>query len=275
MDSKMQQVRLALIDLSHNRTDANSVKAILEGFIADVKTIKQKDRETFIKNNLTALAAIKFELDYVTKLPEMKAHKFFILYRDLLFGSLLRQVHIINESSRVTKVFNEFIKGITAFSDEEVFNASQPNYHRKKSCPKRGSQNIKCNSTNTSNVKKEKADAIKKCYIERMIYDNIWATIMHCAQDKGHIEWLINTQDAYKTCHPDRYLQIDIEYTDRMIPITLKIYDNDDLEVYEKRYDEVNNKYLAYVDCIRYEGDTTKRKTNEFEKEGAWVVSTL
>lgn len=270
MQDILQDVRLSLIDLSHNRIDIKDVKQKLEDFIATVKKTKQADRDKFIDDHFTALAGIKFELDYVSKLPEMKPHRFLLLHRDLLFGSLLRKVHVVNERNRVTRVFNEFIKGITAFSDEDVFNASQPMYHRNKSCPPKKSQNIPCTQSNSSNTKKTKTASIRKCYIERMIYDNIWSTIMHCAQDKGHIEWLVNTQEAYKTCHPDSYLQIDIDYSCKMIPITLKIYDNDDMEVYEKRYDEDTNTYQTYVDCHRYEGDKIKRKINEFGKEGTW-----
>ncbi len=271
MEKQMQEVRLMLVDMSHQRTDIEHVKKTLEDFIAIVRKIKQRDRETFVDQNLKSLAAIKFELDYVAKLPEMKKHHFLLLSRDLLFGSLLRKVHVINETTKVTRMFNEFIKGITAFSDEDIYNANQPSYHRKKSCPPRGSKNTTCIAGNTNTIKKDKSESIRKCYIERMIYDNIWSTIMHCAQDKAHIEWLTNTEEAYKTCYSESSLQIDIEYSDNNIPLVLKIYENDNLEIYEKRYDESTNTYIGFVDCLRYENEITKRKINEYDKEGLWM----
>lgn len=63
-----------------------------------------------------------------------------------------------------TDIFNDFIKGITWFHNEKVFNLKEPAYHRHGSCQERGKMNDNC---------KERAENIEKCYFERLIYNEL------------------------------------------------------------------------------------------------------
>jgi hypothetical protein len=266
--SDLDQVRFQLIDFSHFRINIIQLKQTLELFLNHVKSLKERDR--YIDANLKKLSAIKFELEYVCKQPEHITEKNnLILYRDKLFGSILRKVQVEKDNQRVTKLFNEFIKAITFFENESIDQniTNQPRYHRKTSSPPRGSQNPTCGSSNSPNSRQEKQSTIRKCFIERMIYDNIWAHIMGCAQDK----WLVETETAYKTCFPNSKLRVELEYNDNMIPIKMKMFDNEDIEEYEKRYDDSLLEYLEDVYCLRYDSDgTVKRKLTSFNSNSNW-----
>jgi hypothetical protein len=206
----------------------------LEGFENDIRKIKQRD--LFVDSNHTLLSAIKFELEYLIKQHTGLTHSKLIRFRDKIFGSLLRNVQIINEKKRVTGLFNNFIKGITFFSNEIPYDTNQPAY------TKRGSKNTEC---------LEQRD-IRNCYIERLIYDDIWTTIIHSSQDINHISWLEETKKAYEKCFPGNELFCKVEYTDNNIPYRLSIFDGENEEIYEKRYDTVMNEYVYPVDITKY-----------------------
>jgi hypothetical protein len=248
--NKLTQLRILLLDCSHQKVHVDDVLRELEGFENDIRKIKQRD--LFVDSNHTLLSAIKFELEYLIKQHTGLTHSKLIRLRDKIFGSLLRNVQIINEKKRVTGLFNNFIKGITFFSNEIPYDTNQPAYHRKESCTKRGSKNTECLQSNSLSVRQQKKREIRNCYIERLIYDDIWTTIIHSSQDINHISWLEETKKAYEKCFPGNELFCKVEYTDNNIPYRLSIFDGENEEIYEKRYDTVMNEYVYPVDITKY-----------------------
>jgi hypothetical protein len=185
-----------------------------------------------------------------------------ILLRDRLFIPRYRQEII--EPSKVTKLFNDFIKGITVFSS-----LSQPIYHRRRSCSSRGSP---------SNRTKEKE--IERCYIERLIYDELWEKYTQSFQDQNHLNWLEDTTNAYQTCYPNTVIKIRINY---------KFENLNTVDSFEMPYKleiqwlENNNskKYESYVkengiiECSKFdENQTPYYKQNTEQIENPWILGT-
>jgi hypothetical protein len=250
---------------------------------------------------------------------ELVIHGFIVTYDSRLQSlySLFRQQHfrgldflprfqqlfntnMIDTTTTSTKLFNEFIKGITFFHNEidYPFNmVPQPLYHR----------NVCCGAADGPITN------VEKCFIERMIYDDIYKKFgihfpetlnindnrnfpdfdnrfFQRRQDNGHENWLFNVvKQLYFTSHSD-VDKIELEVNkdiDSNIPLTLsikKIFKNGKYveDYYEKTYKVtmyLNQVYEENVKCKR--SDTTSgntklySKTQTFEKEAMWVETII
>jgi hypothetical protein len=249
----LEEIRMLLVECSYEQISIDTVLNKLKDFSIVLKTIS--DRETFIENNLMILSAIKFEINYLMKESHIISRKQdLIRIRDKLFGSLLKSVELINERTKVTKIFNEFIIGITYFQNELTFNENSL-------------------IANAPNIRIKKTNAIRKCYIERLIYDKLWTRIIFTSQDIDHIEWLNKTKTSYNTCFPNSELNIKINFDEQNnIPIELIVYENDVKEVYKKRYDQSMQSYIYPVYCTLYEpSGPIKHKQTTFTTDIAWT----
>lgn len=264
----LNSIRIILLDYNYQRVEIQDVLNELNTFIIRLKTLGKKERDGFTQDNQIILSTIKFEIDYLIK---SNSQQTLIRIRDQLFGSLLRNVVIENERCNVTKIYNEFTRGITYFQNEQVYDINQPSYHRDGSCSKKGSKNHECIQTNNIDTKQKKKNDIRKCYIERIIYDFLWTKYIFSSQDINHIEWLSKTKEAYQTCFPEKDLYIDIQIDETSnMPTKLALYEENIQEIYEKRYDNINKQYIYPVDCIRYENDIIKRKQSSYALDGVW-----
>ena len=275
MDDKyLLSIRRTLLDCSHIRCSIDVVLNCLNDFEQNLRALKPiNNRDKFVDDNMTVLTAIRFELGYLIKENHVATRKQeLIRLRDKLFGSLLRKVELFNERTKVTKIFNEFVKGITYYNNEKLHDNNQPIYHREGACSKKGLANIPCVTGNLQNTRKKKANDIRKCYIERLIYDNLWTRLIFSSQDIDHIKWLDDTKNAYKTCFPDIELHIDIVFDEENnIPYCLTVYEGDVQEIYEKPYDKSIHDYIYPVNCTKYDSaGSIKHKYNFFSKEGSW-----
>lgn len=238
-------------------------------------------RDTFIEQHYSILSSIKFELEYLIKERAMQPAHDIVRLRDRIYADLLRDVHIQNEMQKVTSVFNDFMKGITFFGNQAP-NAGQPVYHRPgHSCPSRGAGNEACLPTNTASTRMAKAKRVRMCYIERLVYDELWSKMMFSPQDMRHVEWLGETKKAFSTCFPDRDIFVELQMTEGMtdekVPITLKVFDGSIIEVYEKSYSMMNRTYGPIVCCYQYHEEddaAVKYKESTFDAEGTWKVRT-
>lgn len=141
-------IRIALVAASYSQKPMAHVLDAISTFINDLQKLKIVQRNLFVDENIAVLQAIKFELEYAIADPKNAEYKQrLITCRDRLFGSLLRNVHVVNDRQHVTRKFNEFIKGITRFNDYEH------------------------------------GDDVRKRYTERLIYEKIWFRIMKSQHD--------------------------------------------------------------------------------------------
>lgn len=261
----LKDVLKNLIDCSRGRLSKQDCIIKLTLFKDDIrsKLTNQVLKDQFINNHYDILSSIKFELEYLIKEPHMQPNNDIIRLRDRLYADLLRIVHIQNEMRKVTTIFNEFLKGITYFNNQ-IPNSGQPIYHRPAiSCPSRGNINEECINTNTAPMKSKN---IRLCYIERLIYDELWSKMIFSPQDIRHIEWLNDT------CYKDQDIFVEVEMNEEnTMPISLKIFDDNIIEHYEKILNPMNNTYDNIVYCYQYnENNPPKYKENTFDSDGTW-----
>jgi hypothetical protein len=178
---------------------------------------------------------------------------------DKLYGKLNLRYSYFKQVP--TKIFNEFIKGITYFRDEAP--ADNPRYHRLRSCgPK--------NKTIISRFENPSDKYfVRKCYIERSIYNQIYKHFFE-KQDLGHLNELKNTERYYIKHFPNEHLQIRIVYDPiTHYPYRLILTDplNKRKETYTKHWNsEIVNCELN-INGIKY------FKINTFDHLGEWILN--
>jgi hypothetical protein len=189
----------------------------------------------------------------------------------------------------ITRIFGEFIKGITYFKDGE-YNLDKPVYHRLMSCENRSavfrSMYQQCNTTTSK--KKIAKHRIETCYIERLIYDELYKNQrLHFpakgdeerSQDEGHNSWLEQTKADFNSCFPNVDLKVKLEYNNVYpIKVTIMRYKNNTLvsiETYEK--ERYPNSYSIFVDCKLEQNKIPKQikqKLQTFYKLTRWTQQT-
>ena len=147
-----------------------------------------------------------------------------------------------------TRLFEEFIKGITYFFSEVDPTNPTPVYHRLFSCGPGDSafrqvyQQCRApsdsDSATASAARAEAAQRIQTCYTERLIYDALWRlTQVRSAsdadpavsheplpnQDAGHIFRLELTRADFQTCFPNTDLSVSLAMTPEGFPMSVSI----------------------------------------------------
>ena len=126
----------------------------------------------------------------------------------------------------ITQVFEDFIKGITYFSDEIENKKKIPIYHRAASCgnsskdfKKKYLQYYNDNNELTLEIKKRH---ISKCYLERLIYDKIYLNSIlffpkglnndELKQNNGHIFQIKERAKNFNECFLGLQIEIELFY---------------------------------------------------------------
>jgi hypothetical protein len=129
-----------------------------------------------------------------------------------IFSNAFRIAHINARFSHLpTAIFAEFVKGITFFKSDVTSALESPPYHRPLSC---GSANRTflqkfeiTGDMSVTNVNRRKR-ALRICYFERMIYNNIYEYVLD-KQDMGHRIELQQLERLYQDYYPDHKLTVD------------------------------------------------------------------
>lgn len=162
-----------------------------------------------------------------------------------------------------TDLCQEFCKGITYFSHDEPFH-ERPFYHRDDSC----GTGTKTAKDKFSKVNTNTREYVKKCYLERLIYDSIYTNTFH-QQDLGHMQELRTMELLYQKYFDMSTIMIHITYEGMIYPIQLKVvYLNRDSTITETY---TKNKRTKFVTCKRMEGDVHSEKVQSFDQESAWM----
>lgn len=194
----------------------------------------------------------------------------------------------------ITVMFARFIKGITYFGTEEEEQKDKHNfpiYHRLHSCGT-GSKAFRdsyliCRPSMQLDKRRVVRKQIETCYLERLIYDHIYRyQMLHFptsgsnvpSQDKGHVHWMEQTKEDFKTCFPNLNYIIEIDYVDNLWPHKLTIIKYlRTREVSKETY--VKNMYFdkdgvriydSFVECTRntiYE----YKKVQGFRRPDKWI----
>jgi hypothetical protein len=222
-----------------------------------------------IKNNHILLQGF-IDYNYV----KIKEVKYFLLsikttksrsIHDKIFTKILKLNNFIPLG--ITQVFKDFIEGITYFSDELENKIKIPIYHRAASCGN-SSEDFKkkyfdCYNTNTSEEIEIKKKHISKCYLERLIYDDMFRTLslhfpstlnnQNLKQNNRHLFQLSERAKNYNKCFLGINIIIEMEY-DNNFPIILKInYINDNKIIKKEIF--MKTTYIDKYGITRYEND--------------------
>lgn len=197
--------------------------------------------------------------------------------------SVLRNILQIHKNKNIdlSYIFEEFIKGITYFKYQQESKYSII-YHRLYSCGSKGnSENLKCTKTKYSKEHKRK---IETCYIERLIFDQLYREIgEELTQDKTHIDRLEITKNIYQTCFPKQDIVVNIQFENR-VPTRCNItrLKNNKIiseETFVKTFAINNNtfgligkiEYMMITDCYRVINEKRFYKCQFFIRESKWI----
>ncbi len=224
----------------------------------------------FYDNKYDRLIKIKFFLSHLNRPQYWSFH-------NKIFTNILKMNKHVPLG--VTRIFGEFVKGITFFSDQIENKENIPIYHRAASCGNSSQEfrkkYLQCYNKNEPEVIEEKKKHIYRCYIERLIFDNMFAHASTYLQNNinnkvlleqniGHKFQLTEREHNFNSCFLDTKISIKIDYEDNF-PITLFIYfhnKNGELiksEIFEKKlfYDDIygNRYYTEDIFYTRYDSN--------------------
>ena len=274
MDSLNNHFNEALLELRNYRAFGSSDKLLqkllsqLNKFEKEIRKLSDMQRMLFIEENKPALRDMKIlllekDIKMNTKLSislsvnTSRTNNKLISVHDKLFGPNKLLEYDYNKDIvylNIPKIFQEFIKGITYFSDQEP--SQDIIYHRLYSCGEKGSAFYdflhKCTPDMSEIQRNENEKRIYTCYIERLIFDNIFLHITHFFPEKGddihkqnptHEARIQKTKEDFKTCFPNIDIEIEIVYN-QIYPVSLKIlkYVKNKLHYTEIYYKELSRE---------------------------------
>jgi hypothetical protein len=224
---------------------------------------------------------IKFVKNFLLQIKNIKSRSL----HDKIFINIFK----MNSSHLplgITFIFEEFIKGITFFNDEVEHIKKIPIYHRAASCgdssPDFINKYLQCYSTNSNQVIENKKKHISKCYLERLIYNDMFKKLtLHfpsslnnteISQNIGHKFQLSERSHNYNKCFIGIDININILY-ERDFPTILTIkYTKDNNIIKKEEYvkgtyidDYGNTRYFDNVFLTRYENGKTECILQKFE----------
>lgn len=253
---------------------ADVYKKRLDGLAIQWKALAadmtRKEKRQFFDSNMHLFHQIHTTLagHYISN-----GHKDLIqLFRsphDMIFGSMDVKRPGAKFRRLPTKVFTEFIKGITFFAGDPV--RENPVYHRTSSCGT-GELTVADKFRRTRGYSEESGylnrEHVKRCYIERLIYNEIFENILY-TQDHGHLRELKEMERLYQDLYPTSNLAVKVghfEGTPRIFPTSLRVTDGD---MYTEDYRKDANSNI--VRCLKVDNGQTYHKFQTFDAETPWL----
>ena len=190
------------------------------------KTTPKPNIEVFVKQNKGNIYRVYYILANETKMYISDKSRRTDLARKVLH---LMHVLLINNVKQFferlpTDYLTEFCKGITYFSGEVI--TERPFYHRESSCGTgklTASQKFLSKRTVTESPSHQAIKAkVRKCYLERTIYDQIYNDILHY-QDLPHFAELRKMERYYQDNYNERRITALIYYRNQIEPESLII----------------------------------------------------
>jgi hypothetical protein len=178
---------------------------------------------------------------------------------DKFFNALNIKVPRIRFAQLPTFLSTRFCQGITYFKNNAGIDAI-PFYHRNNSCGSR----LNRNNMNDKFF-------VKNCYIERMIYDQIYNYVFH-EQDLGHVHELKLVERKYQEFYKNERLIITVSFSqDQLYPNQLIIMTLNDDGIKNEIYTKAFSSNLVY--CTKYSGAQKYEKTQTFSQETPWILT--
>lgn len=200
------------------------------------------------------------------------------LYDKIFKNHLNFDKHIPNHA---TRLFKKFIKGITYFRNQKE--KTVPIYHRFYSCgPYQDTHrtgNLICTKGLNKKEKRRRQDLITRCYLERLIYNEIYvhetlhfplSGVQENQQDEGHLFRLDLTKQDFATCFPHTAYEVTIEWSDGM-PYKLIIVCTKSGRIETHTYIKTPGALYTYdadVTCIKEINNKKYFKISTFDTQG-------
>jgi hypothetical protein len=175
----------------------------------------------------------------------------------------------------VTRIFEDFIKGVTYFEHEQDPTA-KPIYHRLYSCgpyaDTHRTGNLVCTDMLNANELKRRRNLIERCYIERMIFNKIFKTeALHFPQSGNAVIFRMDlTKEDFETCFPNTTIDIDVVYADGL-PMQLIVIRNQNGTVTRTESTRTMSEtygggrvYDSLVQCVKRDNGRTYFKISTF-----------
>lgn len=214
-----------------------------------------------------------------------------------------RYLQLNRQTSNISFVFEDLIKGITYFSDQHDLSHPVPIYHRLLSCgpnrePTFRDLYLKCRKGSSKIKLRATQKRIERCYIERLIYNELylneqlsfpgsstWSSPLVStllteaprAQDDGHVHWLNETKNDFQTCFPETNIIVKLENYVGFHPtkVTITRIRRNKVISTETYIKQVNlngmRRYMLSVDCYRTLSKKMQVKFQRFEKRSKWI----
>jgi len=171
-----------------------------------------------------------------------------------------------------TELFTKFIRGITLFENEND-NDAHPIYHRNESC------GVATLTVDEKFAKGQNKSFLRKCYIERLLYNKIYSVIFGM-QNSQHLNELAWVECVYEEQLPGEFIKINVRFVQKIVPISIQISWNPTrtstcTETYRKLYDAHTDDYKHHAFCsmVLIKNGVTKvfEKVQDYEKESPWI----
>jgi len=253
----------------------------LKAFNTELETAQQAEKAYILDMHYEVLSKVRIYL----KEGHMGDAKLKRLHDEIFITKL--DMPRSKTPTAVTKLYEEFIKGITYFKHQIDPSNPVPIYHRFFSCGI-GNQvyNLICEANLTTTERKRRRALIERCYIERLIYDELYKQetlhfpIHGSNVEQGHIFRIDLTREDYESCFKGHGMEVEIKY-DGNLPIRLiiKRYKNGSI-IYEEEYSHEMRStrsyiapYTGFVVCKRQtKNGKVYYKTQDFSMEGDWKL---
>lgn len=248
---------IRLISLTQNKEQYyDKLITKLKLWETELNKFSEQEIYEFLELHYDELKLIKFNL---------KKDQSFISFHDCIFTNKLKFPK--SPPNNITRIFAEFIKCITFFKRDEKPTISQPVYHRLNSCGPSDDAFRKLYNQCHKNERKKVKSHIETCYIERLIYNDIF-----CRQTDSNS--YTHQHNDFKSCFPNLTIKVSMEY-DNILPIKLTIsrYIKNKLiseEIYEKIITS-DFLYANFVIATRKTQHYLYTKIEHYNKPRKWM----
>jgi hypothetical protein len=284
MDLNILVIKLISYSNLPEPTKLEEIIAVLDSLEKFLRKLSTKRLDRFRYEHDQSLRFVKQKLVSI-KNPKVRS------FHDKIFKNLL---HYDGLKRRVTLIFEQFIQGITLFDNEMKKPIADITYHRDASCGPRDldreqyKDTRSCKITHGNPILKENKKLVYKCYLERLIYDEMYKQYtlffpdqwdQESYQDRGHRDMLEDVRKDFESCYPNMALSVVIKYTTQNIPYFLEITKHSkkyqqiiEVETYVRVEQEnkdiarYNDMYLETVNCEKYVRGMRLYKTQTYKK---------
>jgi len=171
----------------------------------------------------------------------------------------------------VSVLLERFIAGITHFKTDGP--AGKPVYHRKESCGvKSKNWAAKFFQLDNTNIDQEVAKALRICYIERAIFNQIYEKVFDKKQDKGHLEEFERMKRLHDTMFQFDNLHIYVNFKlDEIVPKELLIIYHHQGHIISETYTKLNATDTMATRTVRGTTNVDFHKIQSVRFEQPWI----